>query len=562
MADFQELLIVRGVAPAPGDTASAEQGLTSISLLAEDQTPGWALDTDGWNPLFATLKGGGLFADSAISSGRTLVAAVDANVIETMNVTITGSTITDLALRLTAMGRMGQSAVDFWCGENPEPVFLRWWAIGAPGPQFALIYKIELALTEPDVFQTPIREGTLVIEREPYWRSLAPGTNPKVWSFQARNEEFTAANLSLVSGTNEHLMYQQLQNRREWNTTQTAVVSQNYIDIPASKIPGDAPALVEISTSIGGTIAATRIMVGRSTKPNTIKKRDGTTRSRFLTLNAGDGVVGTDTTIAADTGAPFSNSLAAGRRSQTAFVTTTMATRLSWLISAGAESPVDLTTFRGRYAFFLRCRLSAAGTVNLQLQILGGIGTNGLTLPEQQLTDAGAGGTGNTTQWYFLYLGEGDIPPDNRRVAVGSDGKGAYAPLTNSASNNLNLTIQAERASGTPVFYIADLFMLPVDEPSAMYGGVTDSASLPNLIYDNTGYLGHGLTGDFVQGEDANLGAANDFEFSGQSITLLPGVDNQLLFHAFNLATRRDDIATTIEVRLNIIPRWRGIRSV
>jgi hypothetical protein len=562
MADFQELMIVKGIAPAIGDTASAEQGLTSINLLVENESPGWSLDPDGWNPLFSNLKGGGLWADSAISPGRTLVAGVDANVIETMNVTLTGITISDLATRLTAMGRMAQSVVDFWCEESPEPVFLQWWALGAPGPQFGLISKIELALTEPDVYQNSLRDGTLIIEREPYWRSLAPGTNPKVWSFQSRNEEYTAANLSLVSGTNEHLIYQQLQNRREWNTTQTAVVSQNYIDIPASKIPGDAPALVEIATSIGGTIAATRVLVGRSTKPTTVKKRDGTTRSRFLTLNAGDGVVGTDTTIAADTGAPQSNSLAAGRRSQTAFVTTTMATRLSWLISAGAESPIDLTTFRGRYAFFLRCRLSASGTVNLQLQILGGIGTTGITLPEMQLTDVGAGGTSNTTQWHFLYMGQGEIPPDNRRVAVGSDGKGVYAPLTNAASNNLNLTIQAERASGTPVFYIADLFMLPIDEPNALYGGGNNSSSLPNMIYDSTGYLGHGLPGDFVQNEDANLGAANDCEFAGQPITLLPGVDNQLLFHAFNHSTGADDIATTIEVRLNIIPRWRGVRSV
>lgn len=554
MSNHQELMIVKGVAPAIGDTNSAEQGLTSISLLVEEGIPGWSLDSDdGWNHLFATLKSGGLWADSAISPGRTLIAGQDANVIETMNITVTGSTIPDLAARLASMGRMARDAVDFWTEQQIEPVFIRWWAAGAPGPQFALIYRIELALTEPDIWQSPIRDGTLVIEREPYWRALPPGANPILWTFEANNQTPNEATLNLVGGNN-HIVSQTIKNTREWNSTQTAVVSQNYVDIPAESIPGDAPALtcITMKDDGGSPDAAEVLLIGRSTKKTSLPLQAGGSIETVYTLNAGDAtMLIADTTKVADAAsAPASNSSATGVRTTTTFATSAAMTyRIRW--DSVSLTPINFTNLRGQFSVFIRCRLSAAATVNMRWEI-----NQAIFGPTNQLTTVVA-----SPLWSTVYLGQVTLPPENRRAKVSALGIGLKT------LPDVDFGIQAERTAGAGQLQIADVFLLPTDECSMAVDNET-LFGIYTAIIDNTGYLNHGMTGSLGEVTRAEFDMNSVFSvvsLAGQDILLMPGVNNRLFFYLYSkIPTSQSYLlpsGRSMVVRINIIPRWRGIRD-
>jgi len=140
LLNHQELFLVRGVGPTPGDTVSAEQPLTVVNLL--DVEAGFSLEN--WSPNIPSLKSGGVWADSPITDGRTLIAGVNTNVIETIVVTLTGATIPDYASQFAKLQQVAQDARNFQDTFGQiEPVYIRWWANCAPGPPFALIYYIE-----------------------------------------------------------------------------------------------------------------------------------------------------------------------------------------------------------------------------------------------------------------------------------------------------------------------------------------------------------------------------------------------------------------------------------
>lgn len=568
----QELMIVKGIPSAIGDTVSAEQPPVSLDLMATGAN-GWSLESeDGWNPVIPSLKAGGVWADSAISSGRQLLSNEEANVVETMRLTVTGTSAIDLASHMTRMGRMIQDARDFSATFNQvEPVYLRWHAKGAPGPQFALIYNIEMAIVEPDTFSANIRDVTITIEREPYWRPIPPGANPKLWSlYRAGVVAPTLTDLALLGTSAGQLATDTLENRREWNTTQTALVSNNAIDIPAASIPGDAPALVEIALRANSATQGlgTHTMIYVTSKTLSYTAKDGTTRPVYHLLNAGDGDTGTDATIAADTGAPFSNSQASGQRVAVSFATATQQERLRWTLGSGLEALVDLSSFRGRYAAFLRCRLSASSSVDLNLFIRGQDNAlQGLQLPTQTITGAlGTTGTGNTTTWQFLYMGQFSIPFDDRRIDVGVDGRGVWIPSNASTTRNLVIAVTATRTGGATVLYMADLLLVPVDEGSVDLGVEFIGATTDDIVYDNTGYLTHGQPGATLRSSQNSTGANPDSEklvtsIQGGELYLRPNVVNRIGFYTYTTGpVSRIDYGATAYV--NIVPRWRYIRNV
>lgn len=562
---IQQLLIVKGVAPAVGDTASAEQGLTSVDLLTQNQQSGWSLDAEnGWNPAIPALKGGGVWADSAVSSGRQLLSNEEGNVLETMQLTVIGNTVPDLAAHLSKMSKMIQAARDFWATFfQIEPIYLKWHAVGAPGPQYALIYNIEMAIVEPEIYSATVRDITLTIEREPYWRGIAPGANPKLWKLTKDGTQPTTANQAF-SASAGNIKTETLQNRREWNTTQTAVVSDNTLTIPAADIPGDAPALVSLyavpANSPGTT---TRLFIYQTSKPQSYLARNGGTRRAFQILNAGDANVGTDTTIAADTGAPQSNSVAAGRRTQTTFATATEQRRVYWRLDT--ETAVDMASFRGRYACFLRTRLSASSTVTMRLRFAGEdpsvVGY--VTLPLQTFVDATAGGTGNTSQWSVVYMGQISLPFDNRRTSVGQNGLGQWIP--NDPAYNLGIELLVARTGGATNMYVADLIMIPIDE-TGIELALPSLSSAYDILYDNTGYITHGVPeSGAILVADSGTAVPNAqgtaIEIIGQDLTLQPGVDNTIgiLLVGTNLLSQID---WTVDFGLSLVPRWRGVRDV
>lgn len=588
MSDHRELLIVKGVAKAViGTSTSAEQGLTSISLLAESGRAGFALNAEnGWSPQRPTLKGGGVWMDSAISDGRALIAGARGNVMETMHLTLTADTVLDLSRHLSAMEVMIEDCLRF--GDSHwqiEPVYLRWWAAGAPGPQFALILFLDMAIDEPDVWSAPLRDVVLTIEREPYWRPIPPGANPKLWTAEFHGDNILVADDLWIAPRNltaanirNNLQTITRQNRREWNVGQTGLLSQNYLDIPAASIPGDAPALVIFSFDDldGGTggleTSEANLLVSRQTTDPTLPGRNGVNNQSVYLLNAGDcAQLGTDASIQADTGAPASNNQATGQRGRVTFATVTvMTSRFTWRAqgSSTPETRVDMSLDRGMYAVLARVRLSAVGTVEMQLQYGLGDVANAITNAKNRVTDQGLTGTGNSTQWQLVYLGEIAVPVDASRVSVGADGQGVLVLPSNTARQNLTLILQAARTSGTPELYVADLFLQKIDEAalalhftSSGFLGATNA-----LIYDGSGYFLHGQIGDYAafwrvdgseNAEDENA------EQRGASLTLRPGVDNRLHFlHCSGSDPLVSTVTASFRVCINVLPRWVGIRDI
>lgn len=551
----QELFLVKGVQKAIGDTQSAEQGVTSINLM---DVNGFALDpVDGWQSSLPGLKAGGVWADSTVSDGRLLVSGADSNVTETMNLHIsTGDTLT-LFQQITRLHRFIADCRQMWTTFSQiEPVFLQWWALGAPGRQYALVYNIDIAIDYPDVSQGAMADITLSIEREPYWRALPPGANPKVWTFESRKQAYSSGDLGLVTGTTNHLVYDAtVHNETTWadNTNPT---TNNYIDIAASLIPGDAEALVEMAISATPTAASynvTDIYIARCTKPLTYPDRiDSDTVYRRNTLNANDASTGTDTTLAADAGS------AEGQRAQITFATATNVMRLEW----NSNQDVGYTNWAGRYAVFVRARQNggSANQILMQLYRSGGSGVDDISVTEQVYAELRAG-AGATDAWPLTYLGEVTIPPQER-VNVSPDGTGLAA----NSNSPLAFYLYAERTTGAGVLYVSDLIFVPVDEECALLrDDVRIATSSRIAVVDNTGYFAHGGQTPVALVNATSPGTIDRYiELRGQDITLKPGVANRLYFLNTGEISGSDvsDVDCTLAVRLNIIPRWRGVRDV
>lgn len=551
-----ELKIIKGVAKTPGDTQSAEVGLDVIDLL---DPAGFSLKSDGWSMNRPSLKNGGLWSDTNLAPGRSLIAGEDGNVTETMQVTLMPGSMPVLAALQSKMERFVQDVRGFQDSFGQiEPVYLKHQVLGEPGPRYALIYNIEVAIEDPDNLTTPIRDLTVTIEREPYWRGLPPGANPKQWAIEnIYNTKWLTGNYQLLSGTN-HLAITNLKNRAEYNGV--IFTTENWINIPADRIPGDAPALIHVSVQQAVSTNATTLMIGKMSKPveGNILRATGLNMPPFYNLNAGDSVsLIADTTLVADTGAP--SGIPGSFRASIAFTTSAaMTDRLIW--------PLRLTPNRGRFAAFLRARVSATGTV-ASVQLTTKIDTLPTTTTPVTVSDAGAGGTGNTTDWSLVYLGYISVPNNNLRLATDANRGGI------SIDSTIAFTIAASRTAGAGSLYIGDLVLFPIDEGAFVINSSivvgTGASGLRCWTYDNTGCLSHGALDDcaVIQSLQAGTDTATNIEypeFSGQSIYLTPNVNNRLYFLAYVNSTKRSFIndPSTMTVRVNIIPRWTGIRDV
>lgn len=570
MSGHAILKIVKGVQKTPGDTQSAEVGLDEIDLLDAN---GFACDE--YDMKLPALKASAVYADSPLADGRTLISGALGNVTETIRLQLTAGTIIQMAAMLSKLGRFKQDCNDFWdTFVQIEPIYLKHQVIGEPGPRYALLYDIDVDVDTPLIPSEAKRTVTLSIERETYWRGIAPGDNPKHWSYIANNQEgqWSAIKAHLLTGV-DHLVTGTIQNRAELNAAVSGFASQNFIDIPAAKIPGDAPALVSISVQQAVAVSATTLLVGKSTtrKTGNTSRFTGVNQLTIFTFNVGDSNGGsTDTTLAADTGAP-DNKSGTNQRSVTTFATVaTMTSRLSWFPSSNEPNGFSAAVLRGRFMVYARARVSAAASVRLQMSVTQGSGTDQLVTTPVTLSDLGAGGTGNSTDWALVYLGVIGIPFTDKRTSVGADGRGIWIDPV--GTSEIELKIAAARDSGAGSLYVSDLIFIPIDEGAIkIVGGFAVGTGATNLlawVYDNSGYFTHGTPSDYaaIQNNTASSGAtfeADSAEFSGSSLYLTPGVDNRLYFLAYVESTKRsfpfDPSASS--VRVNIIPRWQGYRT-
>lgn len=559
LLEHQALAIIKGIGIVPGDTSSAEQDPVVLNLL--DTAAGFSLVE--WTPNIPSLKGGGLWADSPITDGRTLVSGVNTNVTETMVVQLTGATLQAYAAQFAKLQRMVQDARDFWDTFNQiEPVYLKWWASGAPGPQYARIYNIDMDVAWQDDPVQAQAKITLTIEREGGWLGVKPGGTPQEWAYyiDGASAEFNATNADLRQGTH-HIASGTVHNRLEFGTLYT-FSKNNFIDIPASKLPGDLPPLICLVCNFGGS-SVHNTFVSRVSKPLTQSDREGHTLPRFNVLPASGGSLGTDASFVADAtyGIAYTPVSATERRVSISFATASDQTRLTWLASS-TFAHLNPNLLRGRYRVLLRCYQlgGALGNIAVYAVFQTGGGTFYTTPTINPVVSAAIP---------LLHdLGTISIPPYADSFSL-SSGKGlsiadVYGGV-GEQDGNIQIILHASRSVAAGTLQLFDLILMPFDEGAIdVVPSVGASSSNALMIYDETGYFSHGKPGVFATGRmvDGSWGDDEDVlvEPRGQ-LTLAPGVTNRLYFLRTEATTLESDTHETTDVKINIVPRWSGIRD-
>ncbi|MBZ0290700.1 MAG: hypothetical protein K8I30_23950, partial [Anaerolineae bacterium] len=353
-----------------------------------------------------------------------------------------------------------------------QPVYLAWHAPGAPGPQYALIYRIDIAQnTEP--WETNYNELSIQVEREPYWRGIPPGANPKLWTTYWKDFTFDTSSAYLTqNGADFNIAYDAaVDNRHEWNTGTDPRThrTENFIDIDAADIPGDAPALTTITMNINGTSGGyipRRIFIGRQTKGRSVQRRDSDQDLlKFNTLLAADGSVENSAAYAAGgANRRYADGSAYTAQVLNANISSTPEEYVTWEPS----QQFDFQRFRGRYQVFMRGAIikqggddPVTGDMQVKLQAKFAVG-NEIILSETDWTDVAYSPYASITSWMPLhYLGEMTFPI-NARTAIGllTYGEATY---TNAGGA---LQLLGKQTAGDDTLMISDLVFFPVDEPN------------------------------------------------------------------------------------------------
>lgn len=563
--NHKELKIIKGIGKTPTDTLSAEPDPVVVNLMSGTIS----LEADGWSPAVAAVKNSGVWSDSPLADGRTLLASPVGNVTEKMSIIITDTTYLGVQKQLSNLNLMVSNCRDFWQTNNQvDPVYLMWWASCGVGPQYALLYNIETAveyLNSP----TPSLRVNVSLEREPYWRGLPPGANPKLWTFYVNGQQIgtnkALSDASLMAGT-DHLIYSTVGNKSEWSPTaagaQVTLLSKNYIDIPASSVPGDAPALAEIHVTNTRVTGMHDLYVGLSTNEFSRANHAGNTKANSLILSAGDADLanGATKTVAAVGTGELSNGSAATYYQGTkalALGDTTYANHFLWGINGSTLLHLDRHFMRGTYAIFLRAK---AGTDNNTQQarvsiyeIEGLVSGNSITFPDVQLQFIGAG-----TTFYNHYVGQITFPL-TAREAVSLQG---YGTQVRENTSLIQVELSLKNTSGAArTSTILDLVFMPMD--NFLYH-VPHPTGNTRIVVDNTGYFTHGKPEPIALGsENTNTLVGNSLELRGAPPVLMPRVAQRLYFLETNYESPSHNSAPdeVITVRANIIPRWSGIRD-
>lgn len=576
------LEIVCGVPRAPGDPYTNEPELQVINLL---NVRGFAVQyPDGWTPQFPSMKNGGLWADSALAAGRQLIAGEFGNVTETMTLTASSATIANrlyLKSQLLAFARRAKTFHTDW--NEQQPVYLKWHAPDAPCPQYALIYNIDVA-EENDAFDVqPVDIMVITIEREPAWRmGVPPGGNPIEWTYFSRNMQRGVdyqyddmqldSTASLVTGT--------ANNRHEWTYNAgnpvVAASSKNYVEIPADRIPGDAPALVCAAIRWTGSTPLRRLLMWQSSKElSGVDQIAGTPMASGYIMNAVDmGGGGTPTAGAAATGV---NNTAAGPTKQ--YMGIGLGGLGSVITLTSGDNAGSLNFWwrqlaRGRFAVYVRARQTAGAAGDVRLKVtaeeISGPGTFNAAQVVGQFVNIPV--TTNVGDYAFVYAGQFTVPFE-AKSHVGIDGRGLFLKkyVVNGAID-FRFTFRFENFNAAArTVHMLDAIIVPMDEAFAefRYDTFTSSAAEQIIVMDNTGYLSRGKPDDIVMRNENStfndLFPTNTMEQRGNMPTLLPRTAQRLYFlnakggAGSEIISRPNDDMT---ISVNIVPRCYGVAAL
>lgn len=579
-----QLRIVKGVQGAPGDVQTLENGYTVLNLLMGG-AEGFSLksDTGAWNPAIAQPKNG-LWSETAFTDGRQLFAGAEQNVTETLSLTLSAPDMVRLGNWMRQLNQMQADALRFWEDEHIQfdPVFLWWQATGAPGPQYALIYQIQISINIPTTQDSNIieRDVTITLEREPYWRGIPPGANPVLWTLYKLGEQpglnynFESGELTLSSAGNfpiqTALATANLQNRAEADinalvgATRTTFRSQNWLTIPADKIPGDAPALLQLNfavTSALETLAKAFVAVRSGPIAKETSSLDSANFLYFNVLPIIGGVENsamvTPPTLAADSGGVQGYSYwdnTTYNISQRGVITPTTSEETA--VTFTSNKALHGMLQRGRFAVFMRCRQNGGSLGDIQVRLAVEDGaypvTDWVSMPLQA-------GAGNTTAWEVAYLGQLEFPIDVElpmsQYSLTTYKRGGTGIET--LVRTFDLALNVIRHTGVGVLYVADLIFMPLDE--GFVDVLISRDDNANLFIDNTGYMRHGKPGTYAtNGTQDQKGYC---ELQGSELLLQPNIDNHIFF-IYRDGNNDSRVRTAFTVHANIVPRWRYIRDV
>lgn len=538
--------IVRGVPKVPLDTATVQPDPDSIDLLE-----GSGLSTDSYDMQFPNLKNGALWSESPTADGRTLMSAANGNITETVRLQLNSATLIEMAAVLGKFGQFRRYINAFWASRDQndsEPVYLKHQIIGEPGPRFALLYNIEVNVETPLNPNEPHRLLTLSLEREPYWRGLAPGDNPKRWTIEhiMVGQKWDTSKASLYQNT-DHAGYGLIDNCQEWLTA-SSFQSRNFIDIPASSIPGDAPPLLCVGVTAEGSVSG-KHLIGVSTNRTSITDRSGASLLLYNSIPMSSGTIASGTAAFTTDNNNGVAHVPTSPLKRTVVVTPAGATEvivLTW--NTGNLPHTSILVLKGKYAVFLRASQigGTAGVCSARIT-MGNSGGNIFDSGLQRIGDDA------TAPVELNYMGTMELP-NNGCGHVSIDGRG-YTAETDIAV----MTVSTLRASGTGTIRLVDIVLFPLGNYIYINHDVSAGGSWFDF-YDDTGYLSHGHTEPIIAGVLSNTDGSISTEASGR-LQLTPGVNNRLYFMEYrNNAGVRPNI--DMAVRANIVPRWTGFRDV
>lgn len=503
-----ELAIVKSIPAPPGHTTSGEPTLTVINLLNVD---GFALAEKGWIPKRRQSK----IAVSApgLYGGKQPQYFTEDNVTEAFNLIATGVTRISRDGLISALERMAEDARAFHAGGyQADPVYLKVRWPGTNRPQYASIYNINIS-PELDPFEeAKSTKLAITVEREPDWFFLPLGSNPKIQTYELAGTPYTPADLALdtATGSVDNNLFSALVGNGSVLTSLagSAFTQTGHVDIPANKIPGDRPALLQFSMGKdAGLDQKTDVRLHIATRSLPLSYPNLSAAEHCNCLAAADGVLGGDAVYTADSGS------VKNRVTVNFAVSATDGYRLRF-------TNIALPVMSGRYAAFVRARQQggAAGQIFMHLEVVNESAVAGaapIKLPEQILTYTG------TTGYVLHYMGIVELPVAPAAIPVTSAG-------LNSAAGTAQIQIWARRATGAGELYIADLVLMPIDENYIIISGgfLTNDY---DMVYDSTRYYQHGRSNDYAASMQKNTAALIGLgEQQGGLIKLRPGRVNRI----------------------------------
>jgi hypothetical protein len=532
-----------------------------------------------WSPKPPSLKGGGVWIDSPLANGRQLLNAPLENVTETIVLTVATDEDEARNRAIQQLQSFALAAQNFFTsGGYVQPVYIRLKPHGIKFRQYALIYNLEIDVDMDVLKKDEAGTITLTIEREPLWRALAPGENPKLYQFievagrypqsdgsagAIANGKYNAYSLSLMTSltvTPEAGVARSFATGVKSPFDEIKGISsdgteQNYISIPASSIPGDAPALALISLQNTSAVSLRRLILARSTGydffPTVTTNNSGYARQR-LTFNLADATLG-GAVIVTKINDNTIGLIGNGSTTQRYYV------RIDYTAAPGPNFGTVIGSwtraicqYMGRYAVLMRARIP--GSVNAQnvvFMLRTEVGASGSLINFQQTQPMriAQGSFGLT------YLGLLDMTAYSQ-FAITPTGTGIDTLST------FTLTLIAQKLLDSTVYSVEmwDLILIPIDEPNAVVNSLSNAAFAQNdfIFLDSTGYFGRAKEMEAAVNFNAASVITSYREFRGAGIELIPDTENRILLipdYVSPAPTVRNNI------RVDIVPRFTGART-